>query len=75
MKRDDNEHDEHEPVKSNLRRKAFKHRYKRRHLSVQHYRTLGVIQRGTLRTIDSDQDFTYDEIMEEEVKILSDDVM
>ena len=34
-----------------------------------------MFQRGTLRIIESYQDFTCDETIEEEEKILSDDVM
>ena len=75
IKRDDDEYDEHDQDKSNLRRKAFKHSCKKRQLSAQCYGILGVFQRGNLRIIESDQEFASEEIMEEEKKILSDDVI
>ena len=75
VKRDDDEYDEHDQDKSNLRRKAFKCSCKKRQLSAQCCGILGVFQRGNLRIIESDQEFACDEIMEEEEKILSDDVM
>ena len=44
-------------------------------LSAQHHGTLGVFKNVYLRTMDSDKEFTCDEIMEEEGKVLSDYAM
>ena len=75
IKIDDNEYDEHAHVESNLRRKVCKHNYKKQQLGLNCYGTLGVFKNGYLRIIENDKEFIGNEIIEEEVKILSEDAM
>ena len=70
----DNEYDEYEKDKNNLRRKVHKHSCTKHKWSAQYYGTLGVFKNGYLRIIESDKEFISDEIMEEEGKILCDDI-
>ena len=75
MKRDNNEHDEHECDTINLRRKVCKYSCTKYQLSEHCYGTLGVFKIGCLRIIENDKEFTCDEIIEEEGPILSEDAM
>ena len=60
---------------SNLRRKVHKHNCKKQQLDLKCYSVLGVFKNGGLGIIENDKEFIGNEIIEEEVKGLSEDVM
>ena len=60
---------------SNFRRKVCKHYCKKQQLGLNVYGALGIFKNGGLRIIDNEKEFIGDEIIEKEVKALSEDTI